>query len=137
MAKTAVVYHTETGNSQKIANAIASELGISAYNIATDPELRDIDLLFVVGGIYGGKSHPKLIEYMGRLDNTMVRRAAIITSCASGKRRQLQLRQLLTDKGIKVLPDEFVCKARFLFLRLGRPNKNDIDNIVAFAKAAM
>lgn len=132
--KTAVIYFTKTGHSKRIADAVAEALNVKSANISEDPDLTEVDLLFIVGGIYGSKSDPKMIGYVSKIDGKMVRKAALVTSCASNRRKQDMVRETLTKNGIEVIPDEFVCKGRFLFLRPGHPDKTDISNAAAFAK---
>ncbi|MCE5255922.1 MAG: flavodoxin domain-containing protein, partial [Spirochaetaceae bacterium] len=59
--KTAIIYFSKTGHSKKIAKAVSEALHIQAEDIRTNPKLSDIDLLFVAGGIYAGKSNPAMI----------------------------------------------------------------------------
>lgn len=131
--KTAVIYRSMTGHSKKIANKIAAELGISAISIKDNPKLADIDLLFIVGGIYGGASLPDMLEYIKSLNNTQVRKAALITSSTSDKTGQDEVRKILTSGGIEVI-DEYRCYGNFLFTKLGHPNKQEIQGAVIFAK---
>lgn len=132
--KTALIYSTMTGHSKKIANAIANQLQIQAENIKTNPQLQGVDLLFIVGGIYGGKSQPKLLDYVNKLDSSQVKKVALITSCASNETRQEKVRECLIGKNIEVVGEEYICKGSFLFFGLGHPNKTEIENSVEFAK---
>lgn len=130
--KIGIVYATRTKHSKKLAEAIGSALNTRAENVAENPVLKDIDLLFVVGGIYGGESMPELLAYAKSLDSKEVRKAVLVTSCASKKQKQDSVRKLLTEKGIDVL-DEMVCQGSFLFMGRGHPNKSDIEQAVNFA----
>lgn len=132
--KTALIYASKTGHSGKIANAIAKELNIPAQNISSNPKLENVDLLFIVGGIYGSQSLPELINYIKNLDNGMVKKAVLVTSSASQKVRQEEIRKILNSKNISVIEEEFICKGGFLFMSMKHPNKTDIENAVAFAK---
>lgn len=132
MAKTAVIYATKTNHSKKLAESIASALNIKAQNIKENPELKGLDLIFIVGGIYGGVSMPELLEYIKQIDKYSSKRAALVTSCASGKQTQTQVRSILEEKGIKVM-DEFVCKGNFLFVAANHPNSNDLKEAADFA----
>ena len=49
-----VLYHTKTGHSRKIAQAVAQAVGVQARDIAQWQEETGCDVLFLVGGIYGG-----------------------------------------------------------------------------------
>lgn len=132
MAKTAVIYATKTNHSKKLAEAIASALNIEAQNIKENPVLKSIDLAFIVGGIYGGVSMPELIEYVNKIDGQTLNRAALVTSCASGKQMQTAVRNILEAKGIKVI-DEFVCKGGILLLSANHPNSKDLEEAADFA----
>jgi len=92
------------------------------------------DLLFIVGGIYAGKSDPRMVEYVQKLDSSMVKRAVLITSCASKQKRQDMVRDALVRSGIQVASDEFVCRGSFLFMGMGHPNSKDIDGVISFVR---
>lgn len=134
---TKIVYRTKTGHSRKIANAMAEELKIEAIDAKTDPKLEAVDLLFIVGGIYGGKSNPDLVEFAQTLDREKVKRVALVTSCASRKFFQKEIRSTLVSKGIDVVTEEVVCWGSFLIYGWGHPNKEDYDAAIAFAKKQM
>ena len=132
MGKIRIIYATKTGHSKKIAEAMGKALYVKAENVSTRPVLEDVDLLFIVGGIYGGESLPLLLNFVKALDRGKVKRAVLVTSCATKKHRQDSVRKLLQQKGIEVL-DELICPGSFLFIRFGHPNKRDIEEAVNFA----
>ena len=132
MKKTSVIYATKTKHSQKIAEAVAAALGITAQNVQGKPSLSDTELLFIVGGIYGGESMPEMLQYVSGLTSQQVEKAALITSCASGKQGQKSVRSQLEKNGIPVI-DEFLCYGSILFVHAGHPSKADLDNAVQFA----
>lgn len=132
MEKTAVIYATKTGHSQKLAEAVAQALKVKAANITEKPNLQDAQMLFIVGGIYGGVSMPELLSYMKELDAPALTSAVLVTSCAGGKQRQNGVRAILEEKGIKVI-DEFVCRGAILFVSLTHPNKKDLQDASDFA----
>ncbi|HPU00360.1 MAG: hypothetical protein GX890_02755 [Firmicutes bacterium] len=132
MGKIRIIYATKTGHSKKIAEAMGKALYVKAENVSTRPVLEDVDLLFIVGGIYGGESLPLLLNFVKALDRGKVKRAVLVTSCATKKHRQDSVRKLLQQKGIEVL-DEIICPGSFLFIRFGHPNKRDIEEAVNFA----
>ncbi|MDF2587124.1 MAG: uncharacterized protein K0S41_965 [Anaerocolumna sp.] len=131
---TALIYATKTGHSKKIANAIAKELNVLAEDIKSEPKLDNVDLLFLIGGIYGSQSAPELLSYLEKLNNNMVKKVILLTSSASKVAKQSAVRTLLKEKGIEVEEDEFVCQGSFLFMGFRHPNKDDIQNAVTFAK---
>jgi flavodoxin len=129
--KTAVIYATKTKHSKKLAEAIGKALNVEAKNISENPMI-NADLLFVVGGIYGGVSMPELCEYIKKTKAPLPKYAALVTSCASGSQRQTAVRTALEEKGIKVI-DEFVCRGSFLFVSAGHPNAEDVKGASDFA----
>ena len=132
--KTAVIFRSFTGHSKKIARAVAAALAVEAQNIKSNPELKGVDLLFVVGGIYSGTSLEGMLEYVKSLMPENVKRAALITSSMSDKKGQDEVRSILEANGIEVETEEYRCRGNFLFLKIGRPNKKEIAGAAEFAK---
>ena len=128
-----LVYCTKTGHSKKIAEAIAGGLKLKAEEVAEKPVLENVDLLLLVGGIYGKESLPEMISFVQSLDQNSVRKVALVTSCVSKRMPQKAVRNLLLNKGIIVV-DEFMCKGSFLFFGLGHPNREDFENAVKYAR---
>ncbi len=133
MQKIAVIYATKTKHSKKLAEAIGSFLNVKIINITEKPALQDIDLLFLVGGIYGGVSMPELLEYIKKLEAPLLKSAALVTSCASGRQKQIAVRSILEEKGIRVI-DEFVCRGSILFVSASHPNAKDLKEATDFAQ---
>jgi len=132
MKRISVIYATKTNHSRKIANAIAEALGVSAQNIADKPSIEESDLMFIVGGIYGGESLSELNEYISGLSSVQVKTTALITSSVSNKKGQDTIRGILKNKSIPVI-DEYRCFGSFLFIRLGHPSQAEIQKAVDFA----
>lgn len=132
--KTAVVYYSKTGHSKKIANAIAASFGVQALDLKTSPTLAGVDMLYVVGGIYAGGNDPKMLAAIEKIDRSQVKKAVLITSCASRQMKQDKARQVLQQKGITVIADEYICQGSFLFMGKGHPNQAEVDQAVSFAQ---
>lgn len=132
MKKLNLIYATKTNHSKKIAQAVSDVLNVRANNIKDKAVLDETDILFIVGGIYGGESSPELIEYVKALEKEKVKSVALITSCTSNKQGQSTIKKILEEKGISVL-DEFICPGSFLVLKMGRPNAKDIQDVAQFA----
>ncbi len=133
MSKTGIIYATMTKHSQKIAEAVGKALQVKAQNVKENPVLDQTDLLFIVGGIYGGESMPEMLEFVKGLSAEKVKSAALITSSVSNKKGQDSLRSILEEKGIKVI-DEYRCFGNFIVVKLGHPNKSEVSGAVDFAK---
>ncbi len=125
MNNVSIIYATKTKHSQKIAKAIGSKLNQKIYNISVSPRIKDLDLLFIVGGIYGGESLPSLIEFVKSLSVDEVKKVVLVTSSLTKEKGQENIRKLLLEKGIKVI-DEIMCKGSFLFFGMGNPKKQEL-----------
>jgi len=132
--KIAIIYRSMTGHSKKIAKAISKELNVEAQNIKSKPELKAIDLAFIIGGIYSGKSLSDMLDYVKSLNNSSVKKAALVTSSVSDKTGQDEVRSVLESNNIEVEKNEYRCRGNFLFIKMGRPNKSEIEGAVNFAK---
>jgi len=132
MNKIGILYATKTKHSKKLAEAIGEALKVNAENVLSKPTFGDLDLLYIVGGLYGGESLPELLEFVKNLDSAKPKSVVLITSSVSDKKGQDSVRKLLEEKGIKIV-DEFRCFGSFLVMKMGRPNKVDIRQAVDFA----
>ncbi len=131
--KAQILYASMSGHSKKVAEAIAKNTGISAYNLKDKPQLLPCDLLFIISGIYAGEVKPELLEYAKSLSKTQVKKVALITSSTRGS-SQGSLRATLIKAGIEVVEEEYLFKGNFLIFGLGHPNQSEIHGAVAFAK---
>lgn len=133
--KHAIIYWTKTGHSKKLAMALSEAFSIPAIDLKRNLTLEEpVDTLFLVSGIYGGKNDPALITELAKLDPDIVGRVVLITSCTSGSTPQDQARKTITNLGIPVALQEFICKGRFLIFAWNHPNQTDLQNLASFAK---
>jgi len=132
MSKVRIVYATKTKHSRKLAQAVGKALGTTPENVADNLTNVEADLLFIVGGLYGGQSLPELLAFTEGLDKEMIRQVALVTSCASGNQGQSSVRKILEDKGIPII-DEFICLGSFLVVKMGHPNQEEIRKAADFA----
>lgn len=134
MDNISVVFATKTEHSRKLAEAIGKEFGVKAKNITESIQPEETGLLFLVGGIYSGKSNHALLSYAEKLDASLVRKVVLVTSSVStSQRSQRDIRALLVKKGIDVV-DEITCTGGLLFIKSSHPNKLDIQAIAEAAK---
>lgn len=132
--KIAIIYRSMTGHSKKIARAIANAFEVEAQNVKKKPSLENINLLFIVGGIYSRKSLPEMLDYVKTLSNKTAQKVVLITSSAMDKAGQDDVRKILTANEIEVL-GEYRCRGNFLFIKMGHPNKKEIQGAVDFARS--
>lgn len=131
-----IIYETKGKHNEKVAKTIGNALNIPVSNVADQPVLTNIDILFVVGGWYDGSSNGELLNYIKYLKSNAVKRAALITPTHHYDNRQTEVHTMLTQKGIDVI-GERVCISSFLFIQLGHPNKGDLTNAINFVKSIL
>jgi flavodoxin len=135
MKNASVIYGTKTQHSRKIAEAIGRALGVEVKNAEENPPPEESDILYIVGGIYGGSCHPSLIAYAKKLSPALIKKAVLVTSSLSAPHRhQKEIRALLAEKGIEVI-DELSCTGGLWLIKFGHPSKAEIQSVAASAKA--
>ena len=127
-----VRYFTRTGNTQKLADAIAEVVGVKAETIDS-PLSEKADILFLGSSVYAAGVDDKVKEFLkDNKDNigTLVNfsTAALLPSTYN------QVKKLAESLGIKVCELEFHCRGSFGALHKNRPNAQDIEAAKSFAK---
>ena len=130
--KIAIRYFTKTGNTKKLADAIAQELGIESKDISSPLEEK-VDMLFLCDSVYWAGVDNKVKQFIsenkdniGKLVN--ISTAALIESSYS------QIKKLCDRSGIPVSDEEFHCKGSFKVIHKGKPDSEDINAVRKFAK---
>jgi flavodoxin len=133
MTDVSVIVDSRGGNTRKMADAIAEELGIKTENMVQS--LPDAEILFLGSGTYGGRPGEAMMNFI-RSGNFSGRKVAIFgtsASLAGGQKMITALTDILMQKGATVL-GSYHCKGRFLLVNWGHPDKEDLDNAKKFAR---
>jgi len=134
---TALIFATKTGHSRKLAEAIGKELAIVPQNFKQVSTIQSVDLLFLVGGIYAGKSLPEFLEFVQSLQPEVVKKVVLVTSSMGKQTKQEVIRQLLLAKRIDVAKEEYTCQGNFLFFGMGHPDASELMAAAAFARTQL
>jgi flavodoxin len=133
------VYYSRTGNTRRLAEAIAEAVGAAAET-ADKAGIEDtVDVLFVGGAVYATYEHnfhPSLISFIKGMDKEKVRRVVAFGTYAFGS----SINKLIDSAraaGLPVIDQAFVCKGRFLFFNMRRPNSNDLLKARQFAEGIL
>jgi flavodoxin len=128
-----IIYFSKGGNTRKIADAMAEELGFKAtdFNEATlNPET---SLVFLGTGCYGGKPSPKILEFV-QANDFKGKQVALFGTSGAGEGKQLHdITDALKAKGATI-KGTFDCKGKFTLFNRGRPNTDDLARAKQFAK---
>ncbi|MBR2287304.1 MAG: hypothetical protein IJ865_03610 [Clostridia bacterium] len=105
---TCVRYLSRSGNTRKIAQAIAEGAGVEAVSITEEKQITEpVDVLFLGGAPYANIMDKELRAYAEALDPKLVGRVVLFTTSNWSRRTVHALRKLLTEKGIRVEEDFF------------------------------
>ena len=129
----AVRYYMKTGNTKRLAEAIALELGVEALPISesvTEP----VDVLFLGNSYYAFNIDPEVRDFVLSLDKEKVGKIANFGSAAMLNSTYKKVKAEADKAGIPMDEREFHCKGEFKGLHKGRPNDADIRAAVEFAK---
>lgn len=134
--KFAVRYYTQTGNTKKLAEAVADALGVEALPI-TEPVEEPVDVLFLGNSYYAFTIAPQVKAFIQKLDKEKVGMIANFGSAAMMGSTFKKVAAEAKRMGIPMVNKEFHCRGEFKGLHKGRPNEQDLANAAAFARQFM
>lgn len=130
----AVRYYTKTGNTKRLAEAVAKELGVEALPISSPVEDK-VDYLFLGNSYYAFNIDPEVKSFIGSLDKNKVGKIVNFGSAAMLNSTYKKVKAEADKVGIPMLDKEFHCKGEFKGIHKGRPNDDDIKEAVKFARS--
>jgi len=110
--KTEVRYYSRSGNTKRLAEAIAK--GANAKALSIDEEgsqiTEEIDALFIGGALYAYGLDKHLKNYLETLSSTNIKRAIVFSTSWISKHSIDLIQKALTEKGIDVEESFFYAK---------------------------
>lgn len=104
----AVRYLSHSGNTKKIAEAIAEGASTTALSITDEPSLKEhVDILFLGGAPYANIMDPKLRAYAESISPDMVSKVVLFTTSNWSHRTVHALKKIFDDKEIPVESEHF------------------------------
>ena len=129
----AVRYYTQTGNTKRLAEAIADELGVEALPI-TAPINGKADVLLLGNSYYAFTIAPEVRDFVAGLSQNNVGKIVNFGTAAMMKSTYKKVRAVADAVGIPVLDKEFHCKGELKGMNKGRPNEEDLKAAREFAR---
>ncbi len=129
-----VIYYSWSGNTKKVAEVIAAELGVTAENVKKKRGLAKDSFVFLGSGCYASRPGKKLRRFIAEND-FKGRQVALFGTSGDGKGNEVRaMEQLLKPKGA-IIKSSFYCQGKtfFLFYR-GHPSQKELANASKFAK---
>ncbi|WP_191017076.1 flavodoxin family protein [Treponema zioleckii] len=131
--KFAVRFYTKTGNTKKLAEAIANELGVQALPLS-EPVTEPVDYLFLGNSFYAFTIDAEVRNFIQTLSKDKVGKIVNFGSAALLNSTYKKVKAEAQKVGIELDEKEFHCKGEFKALHKGRPNENDIKAAIEFAR---
>ena len=129
----AVRYYTKTGNTKRLAEAMAKELGVEALPISEGID-EQVDILFLGNSYYAFNIDPEVKAFVASLDKSKVGRIVNFGSAAMLNSTYKKVKAEADKVGIPMDEKEFHCKGEFKGIHKGRPNQDDVAAAVEFVK---
>ena len=131
--KFAVRYYTKTGNTKRLAEAVANELGVEALPISEGLN-EQADILFLGNSYYAFTIDPEVRSFIAGLSKNKVGKIVNFGSAALLNSTYKKVKAEAAKVGIPVDEKEFHCKGEFKALHKGRPNEDDLKAAREFAR---
>ncbi len=131
--KFAVRFYTKTGNTEKLARAIAQELGVEALPIR-EPVTEAVDFLFLGNSYYAFTIDPEVRNFVQNLSKDKVGKIVNFGTAAMLNSTYKKVKAEAVKVGIEMDQREFHCRGEFKGLHKGRPDQNDIQSAIEFAR---
>jgi len=133
--KIEVIYGSRGGNTRKVAEAIAGQVGTAAKSAKGLTSLEDeCQLLFIGSGIYVGRPAKEISILLEKMQPPAGMKAAVFGTYGSETKAIEKIQAALETKGVEVL-GTWGCPGKFwAIFRRGRPNDADIAAARTFAE---
>ena len=131
--KVAVRYYTKTGNTKRLAEAVAEAAGTQALPISV-PVDEPVDILFLGNSYYAFSIDPEVRDFVKGLDKNMVGKIVNFGSAAMLNSTYKKVKAVADKVGIPMDEREFHCKGEFKGIHKGKPDESDMKAAAEFAR---
>lgn len=132
--KIAVRYYTKTGNTKRIAEAVAKAVGVEAHPISV-PVSEPVEILFLGNSYYAFTIDPEVRAFIRTLDKNKIGKIVNFGSAAMMNSTWKKVKAEADKVGIPMDKREFHCKGEFKGIHKGRPNEEDLKAAGEFARS--
>jgi flavodoxin len=130
--KIAVRYYSRTGNTKKLADAIADEIGVQS-KLVTDGLEEDTEVLFLGSALYALALDKHMVEFIDSLEGRNIKVYCFSTTALLPSSYGT-LKKALNKVGIEPEKKDFHCRGRFGALHSSMPDQKAIKAVRKYAK---
>jgi len=128
----AVRYYTRSGNTKKLADAVASAASVQSKDV-TCPLTEKADILFLGCSYYAFDVDEAVKKFIVENKENIGKIVCIGTS-AMMKSMKKPVKKVADTVGVAVADEEFHCRGEFSKFHKGRPNEKDLEDVCTFTK---
>ncbi|MBO6093642.1 MAG: flavodoxin [Oscillospiraceae bacterium] len=132
--KAAVRYYTKTGNTKRLAEAVAEAVGAEALPISVSVD-EPVDILFLGNSYYAFSIDPEVRKFVSALDKNKVGKIVNFGSAAMLNSTWKKVKAEADKVGISMDEREFHCKGEFKGIHKGKPDEKDMKAAAEFARS--
>ena len=133
--KYAVRFYTRSGNTKKLADAVAKTVSVEAKDV-TAPLDEKVDILFLGCSYYAFDVDEAVKKFIVENKDNIGKIVCFGTS-AMMKSMKKPVSKVADTVGVAVAHEEFHCRGQFGKIHKHRPNVADLEEISAFTKKIM
>lgn len=130
--KIEIRYFTKTGNTKKLAEAIAQELNIEAQELSA-PLSEKTDILFLCNSVYWAGADGSVKKFITE-NKSNIGLLVNVSTAAMIESTYAQIKKIAEKEGVKLSDKEFHCRGKFTALHSGHPDEADIADVKAFVR---
>ena len=127
-----VRYYTRSGNTKKLADAIANTISAEAKDLSSPLEER-ADILFLGCSYYAFDVDTEVKRFINE-NKEKIGKIVCFGTSAMMKSMKKPVTKVAEPLGVVVAKEEFHCRGQFGKMHKGRPNMDDLNEASAFAK---
>lgn len=140
-----ILYASKSGNTKKIADSMAAQLGCEAIKITPENtpatfDLEQYDLILVGTGLYAGTPNEDIVKFLHHLNLKSQKQFGLFITWGGAPRSDKialgKLEALLEGKSQKVLDDHFASYGGWkgILMKRGHPKPEEIQAAAVWAK---
>lgn len=133
--KVSVRFYTRSGNTEKLAKAIAEAVGVTAANVSVPLEEK-ADILFLGCSYYAFDVDENVKKFI-KENKDKIGKIVCFGTSAMMKSVYKPMKKVAKEYGVAIEREDFHCHGSFGPMHKGRPNEDDLNNAKKFAERIM
>ena len=128
----AVRYYTRSGNTKKLADAIANAVSAESKDLSNSLEKR-VDILFLGCSYYAFDVDAEVKRFI-KENKEKIGKIVCFGTSAMMKSMKRPVSKVAEPLGVAIAEEEFHCRGQFGKMHKDRPNMDDLNEVSTFAK---